>query len=298
MDRSSNNEGGGFVSSAENDMRQSTTRSVSSATSNSIRSSNQKTLSFFKNLIGKRSTDYHGEAAQITSLGGRGHSGVRFHQSSDTLRSDVPAERANYNNNHPAGTSSEEMLLQQQQQSSSSSCWQSLCNWIGIPANVRQRFFKRVIGSRLWSSTLVLFTTALIFGAQIRDLCPKQVDDFFDILFLILIGFFTVDIVMRMDVEPNYFACRAFGRGNTTVDESTGCMALQVGSFIFWCEVFSTLALLYEVSLINQRDFGQQTVDITLNSFGAPVSTNMVNAVDDCILVCLRPLALLTFLPS
>lgn len=260
----SNNEG---LNPHENDMRQSTSRSVSSATSNSIRSgtANQKTLSFFKNLIGKRSTDYHGEAAQITSLGGRGISGVRFNQSSRSPP-EIRTERAAYNSNHTPSVDGSQQQYQQ------SSFWQTFCRWITIPTDVRQKFFKGLIGSRFWGSTLVLLTIALIFGAQVRDFCPKQADDICDIVFLAIIGFFTVDILMRMDVEPNYFVCRAFGRGNTTVEDSAGCTALQVGSFIFWCELCSTLALLYEISFINHKEFGQQTLDITLNQFGAPVS--------------------------
>ena len=239
------------------DMRQSTSRSVSSA-SGSVRSK-QKTLSFFKTLIGKRSTDYHGDAVHMPSSG-RGITASRY-QNPRAPPPPVSTERAAYG--------AEET---QPQEIREPTCWQSFCNRITIPPYVRQRFCEKLIASRTWRGTFTLFTITLIFGAQVRDLfCPKAADDIFDILFLAIIGFFALDILMRVDVEPNYFVFRAFGRGQATFEESTTCLNLQLGSFIFWCELCSTLALLYEISLINQRDFGMQTVDIRLNAFGAPV---------------------------
>ena len=241
----------------ETDMPQSTTRSVSSAASLSVRS-NQKTLSFFKTLIGKRSTDYHGDAPQMTGSMGRGVRGVQF-QSNYTAPASHPSERAGY-------TADESQMETRQ------TCWQSFCQRISIPTDVRKKFCRRVIGSRVWRSALILFTIALVFGAQVRDIfCPKAADDIFDILFLTIMGFFIIDILMRMDVEPHYFVFQAFGRGHLSAEDSTSCMEVQLGSFIFWCEVCSTLALIYEISLINKRHFGMQTIDITLDEFGAPV---------------------------
>mmetsp|Transcript_1762 Transcript_1762/g.3417 ORF Transcript_1762/g.3417 Transcript_1762/m.3417 type:complete len:1158 (-) Transcript_1762:1419-4892(-) len=245
----------------DGDMRQSTTRSVSSA-SNSIRS-NQKTLSFFQTLMRKRSTDYHGDTVHLPSAS-RGITASRYSQNTCAPPSQPPlvsAERAMY-----------EADETQPQEIRPPTCWQSFCFRITIPSYVRQNFCERLISSRTWRITFTLFTIALIFGAQIRDLfCPKAADDIFDIAFLVIIGFFAVDILMRVDVEPNYFVFRAFGRGQSTFEESTTCLDLQLGSFIFWCELCSTLALLFEISLINQRDFEMQTVDIRLNTFGTPI---------------------------
>ena len=242
----------------DTDMRQSTTRSVSSAASLSVRS-NQKTLSFFKNLIGKRSTDYHDDAAQVGVAMGRSVRAGPQYRSAYGAPQAHPTERAGY--------SPEEVQTELRP-----SCWQSFCQWISIPADLRKNFCRRVINSRMWRSACILFTIALVFGAQVRDLfCPKAADDIFDYLFLAIIGFFTFDILMRVDVEPNYFVFRAFGRGQMTAEDSTSCMDVQLGSFIFWCEVGSTLALLYEISLINKREFGLQTIAIALNEIGAPV---------------------------
>ena len=243
------------------DMRQSTSRSVSSA-SNSV-PSNQKTLSFFQTLMRKRSTDYHGDTVHLPSAS-RGITASRYSSNNRAPPPPPPpgsAERAMYDADET-----------QPQEIRPPTCWQSFCFRISIPSYVRQHFFERLIGTRTWRTTFTLFTIALIFGAQVRDLfCPKAADNIFDIAFLVIIGFFAVDILMRVDVEPNYFVFRAFGRGQSNFEESTTCLDLQLGSFIFWCELCSTLALLYEISLINKRDFGMQTVDIKLNAFGTPV---------------------------
>lgn len=186
------------------------------------------------------------------------------------------ARGGNYHPNYPAppphpseraGYTTDDLQIETPQ-----SCWQSFCLWITIPTETRKKFCFRMIGSGVWRSALILFTIALVFGSQVRDLfCPKAADDIFDVLFFVIIAFFFFDILMRIDVEPNYFVFRAFGRGQTTTEESASCMDVQLGSFIFWCEVCSTLALLHEISLINKRGFGMQTVDIELNDFGVPV---------------------------
>jgi hypothetical protein len=113
-------------------------------------------------------------------------------------------------------------------------CWRRLV----IPAETHKAFCSRVIKHRIWNSVLILFTITLVFGAQLRDLLfAPPADDYFDYIFLAIIGFFTVDIAMRMNAEPNYFACRAFGRGRLNMEDSTTCWDFQLGSFVFWCEV-------------------------------------------------------------
>lgn len=254
----------------DTELRQSGAMSISS-NSHSIRSvrSNQKTLSFFRTLMGRRSTDYHGDATGLSGSIPRGVSS-RFYmnarsapQPPDTTTN---MERANYNGEDVPPPGEEEYRP---------SCWQSFCQWLTVPSYVRKHYFKLVMDSRLWRGTLVLFTIALIFGAQMRDLfCPRQADFVFDILFLTMFGFFLVDIIMRMDVEPNYFVFQAFGRGEVSLDNSCSCLDIQVGSFIFWCELIATLTLLFEISFISDTEFGIKTVDIKLNSFGAPVRTH------------------------
>ena len=222
--------------------------------------------------MGKRSTDYHGDALQMPTSLGRGVSSGRYYQNAGIPAPAHATERANYN-------------VEELQPDYKPSCWQSFCQWITIPADIRHKYFKTIIDSRLWSSSLILFTIGLVFGAPIRDLiCTQNVDDIFDILFLAIIGFFTVDIIMRMDVEPNYFVFRAFGRGQATSEDSSGCLDVQLGSFLFWCELCSTLALLYEVSLINPKHFGMQTIDIKINMFGSPVGC--WNYVTRLVLLC------------
>jgi hypothetical protein len=264
-------------------LRRSTSRSVSSATSASLRSSGanqQKTLSFFKTLIGKRSTDYHGDAPQPMALSrGRSNSLYGSNRNSGATNQYATSERAAPGD--ALGGSGEAPAPRWW-----NNCWRRLV----IPAETHKAFCSRVIKHRIWNSVLILFTITLVFGAQLRDLLfAPPADDYFDYIFLAIIGFFTVDIGMRMNAEPNYFACRAFGRGRLNMEDLTTCWDFQLGSFVFWCEVISTVALLHDISLVRQDEFDQQEIAITLNQFGAPVRVGRrecvkVGAGEPCLL--------------
>jgi hypothetical protein len=49
------------------------------------------------------------------------------------------------------------------------------------------------------------------------------------------------------------------------------CGSLSVGSFLFWCDVLSTLTLLTDISFINRANFSEQHLVITLGAYGLPV---------------------------
>jgi hypothetical protein len=258
-------------------MHRSTSRSVSSATSASLRSSanagnnnNQRTLSFFKTLIGKRSTDYHGDAPQPTALG-RGRSNSLYGSASNR-HSGATRGSADHNNYGHASERAAPGEVLGGSEPQPPSWWSTCCRRLIVPAETHKAFCSRIIKHRIWNSVLILFTVTLVFGAQLRDLFfAPPADDYFDYIFLAIIGFFTIDIIMRMNAEPNYFACRAFGRGRLSMEDSTTCWDFQLGSFVFWCELISTVALLHDIAFVRKDEFDQQEIAITLNQFGAPV---------------------------
>jgi hypothetical protein len=53
---------------------------------------------------------------------------------------------------------------------------------------------------------------------------------------------------------------------------ATCCGSLSVGSFLFWCDVLSTLTLLTDISFVNRANFSEQHLVITLGAYGLPVS--------------------------
>ena len=127
------------------------------------------------------------------------------------------------------------------------------------------------LSSRIWRSVLVFFTTLLLFGSQIQEMwTPKEADIVFDILFSVALGVFLLDMLVRTYVEPQYFGFNLFG--NKISDAPAAWGSCRLGSFMFWCDLISTLTLLYDISFINRSNFEMLEIEIELNSFGMPVS--------------------------
>jgi hypothetical protein len=232
--------------------------------------------------MGRRSTDYHGDATGLATGIPRGVSG-RSNLSNNSRALAGAAAATTSTPSQPTVTAASNFIREdglpegeggQGGEDNPPSCWQSFCQRITVPSYIRQDKFKRIINNPLWRATVILFTITLLFGAQVRDIFfSKSADRVFDGIFVAVIGFFFVDMGMRIDVEPNYFVYPTCGRREDGLDISTGirCANLQFGSFIFWCELVATLALFLELTWINDDEFGMQTIGIKLNSFGAPV---------------------------
>ena len=140
--------------------------------------------------------------------------------------------------------------------------------------NLRKEFFfDRWIHTRLWRSFSIFFSLLLLFGDQIHQLwIPENGDIAFDILFTMSLVFFVVDILIRIRAEPNYWNVKLLGQG--WFGESHDLCVL--GTFLFWCDLLSTLTLLYDISYINKPRFSMKTMTIHLNEYGRPVSIHRI----------------------
>jgi len=96
-----------------------------------------------------------------------------------------------------------------------------------------------------------------------------------DVLFCIALAVFTMDMVMRCYLEPKYVAVPRCRKKENAASSPWGRCQLG-GSFLFWCDLLSTLTLLYNISFINKSEFKIKGIDITLNSIGIPVSLKRV----------------------
>ena len=158
----------------------------------------------------------------------------------------------------------------------------------------RKRFLLyRVLNARLWRALLIFFTFILLFGAQFRDLfIPKAADPAIDAIFVIAFLFFTADMIFRVDAEFNYFhlyLCNCVGYSSgvaadrvhdaardprvSGVNTLPGCCGtqpqpFQVGSFLFFCDLISTIVLLREISFVMPKNFEELFVNIELDEFG------------------------------
>ena len=141
-------------------------------------------------------------------------------------------------------------------------------------------FMEKCIYGKAWRVLLFFFTLLLLFGSQIQDLAvPKSGDIVFDVLYTLGLVFFIIDQSIRCRIEPNYFMFSIGGRGIGDAPGKVVC-----GSFMFWCDLVSALAFLYDISYVNTRHYDMITVDITLNEFGQPVS--LANIIFACFTYC------------
>jgi hypothetical protein len=135
--------------------------------------------------------------------------------------------------------------------------WQRMRN-----ARLRRSLFASVLGNSVWKGVLIAYASILLFGGQCRELfIPPKGDTAVDGVLLLALAFFVVDIAMRCDAEDNYFPC---------VRHKKFCYSF--GSFLFWCDFWSTLTLLFDVSIISKDYFTESHYDIELGPYGIPVS--------------------------
>jgi hypothetical protein len=146
--------------------------------------------------------------------------------------------------------------------------------WWSPKSQVRKNFFSDVLKSRCWKVLLIVLTFILLFGAQIRTLwIPAAGDTAVDVVFTVTFALFWIDLLMRVDAEPGYFNFRFNCFRGNIYEHGGGKPGCSLGSFLFWCDLGSTLALLHELSYVDQKNFAVIDYDITLDTFGIPVRT-------------------------
>jgi hypothetical protein len=163
------------------------------------------------------------------------------------------------------------------------------------PENSRPRWLNRLhllTKSVIWKTLFVIFSLFLLFGAPIQYLAVDETgENVFEVLRTIMLAFFVMDMGVRCATEPDYFVCtfcgggsssalgglQVAGRHNLMYADSKDSTPCAVGSFLFWCDLISTLAILYDLSYVNPNANGVWSVDIGLNSEGVPVSEKILN---------------------
>ena len=152
-----------------------------------------------------------------------------------------------------------------------------------IPPAVTDWINHRLINTRVWNGLTIFFTVVLLFGTQIQDLwCPKSSDLAFDVLFTCSFVFLIVDVLLRSVADPSYFLFTVGKRdfrssdGEPAYTRSDALCGLhncfQIGSFMFWCDLLSTLSLLWDISYIGGLRNSMILVGIGIDVLGVPVS--------------------------
>ena len=246
--------------------RDSSTKSAESAqrlsTGNILRSMNKSTTSrnsqassaaerkrastFVRTFFAQRNNDYRPDVPTSTPVYSQGT--VRTTMRSSGRSSPPPPETTASEHEEKSTRSSVEFLR---------------------PSPAFLNVLSNIIGSRLWRVTIAFNTFLLLFGSEVQEIwIPPAGDTAMDVLYCIALAVFTMDMVMRCYLEPKYMnvpRCRAKESA-----QSKAWGRCQMGSFLFWCDLLSTLTLLYNVSFINTELNDMLTYDIELNQIGLP----------------------------
>ena len=148
--------------------------------------------------------------------------------------------------------------------------------------------------SPMWKILYVFFSLFLLFGASIQYLAVDATGDIvFEIIRNIMLACFVIDMIIRCMTDHDYFVCTLCGNHNSTsgmltpgphttgggsinslayVDSREESETFAIGSFLFWCDLISTMAILFDLSYINPNVSGIAEVDIALDGDGIPVS--------------------------
>jgi hypothetical protein len=131
----------------------------------------------------------------------------------------------------------------------------------------------RLIESFFWKALIIFFTVLLLFGSPIQFLViPKGGDIYFDVLYMIALAVFTLDMIFNIIVYPDYFSFDPLGRNRVQQADQAKFCTFGIGSYMFWCDVLSTAALLYDISYINRWEYDMEVMELDLNGDGVPVS--------------------------
>ena len=149
----------------------------------------------------------------------------------------------------------------------------------------------RVARHKAWRTVVAILEAILLVGPQIRDLaCPKESDRPFDIIFIIAVVGLYLDIILMSYSTPNYFTFRIHGArtgeerrsslGSNSNNALSGGGASNVevvdsnqerlscrrgftfGGFIFWLDVISASALLFDITTINPLLTNRRTIHL------------------------------------
>mmetsp|Transcript_19347 Transcript_19347/g.41657 ORF Transcript_19347/g.41657 Transcript_19347/m.41657 type:complete len:1150 (+) Transcript_19347:227-3676(+) len=245
---------GGFDSTRTSSSRRASTESQASSERNSNR--------FFRKFLNHRANDYHSEPTS---------GGPRVARPVPTINERAEAvEMDDYEN----GSVSRPSFMAR------------ICGNEGWTPARRRKVFKRTLKSTPWRLLIIVCSLILLFGGQVRTLAFEEPADLvFDIIFIGIFCIFIIDIALRIDAEDNYFKFSMGGCCKPKEDNSQPAAArartdqsgwgdcnFRFGSFLFFCELASTLALFHEISYIHQQNFDELRIDIRLDAAGIPVS--------------------------
>lgn len=226
----------------------------------SSESQDSSSTNFFRKFMNRRANDYHPDV------------GVRSSAAQPAPITNEPQEAISAEEDH----NNESNRVRP-------SVWARLFGQCCLSSRLKTSF-KKILKSTAWRTLILICSIILLFGAEVRFLAFEEPADLaFDIIFCVVLGVFCIDIFMRAQAEEKYFTFNVGGCCKPREDHSArtpihnepqsgwGDCNFRIGSFLFFCEFVSTLALLHEISFIHRQNFDQQRINIRLDEAGIPV---------------------------
>ena len=264
-------------------------RSMTSSRHSSIRES---TVSFLRNMFAHRQADYHGDTPADGGPINRSQVNAMASQQQQQQQQQLQrSSRLHWAGDRPSNSLS--MSIESSQHTPS--LWRRLRH-----APERRRLELQLLNHPVYKFLLICFAIILLFGAEFRDLfLPREADGAMDAIFAVVFVLLLVDLGLRIDAEDHYFSCHAWscwsGRGSRSNNNNNkrtghggvnnnGC--LRVGSFLFWCDLCSTMTLLADMTWVNKDGFAEIHYHIELDEFGIPVRVFCGNMFFDVTYMC------------
>jgi len=129
---------------------------------------------------------------------------------------------------------------------------------------------------------VICCTLFLLFGPAIQRLSNVRAtgDEVFMWLRIVVLLIFFVDIATRCLLQENYFVLALCNNNTNSTLSRTGASdggvkrpTCAIGNYLFWCDVISTMCILYDLSFINHQRFAMVECDlIVIDGFPDPES--------------------------
>lgn len=141
------------------------------------------------------------------------------------------------------------------------------------------RLLYKVVRSPIWKGVILLAMVLLLFGSSMQFIFfPKEADIIFDILYTVAFAVFIIDTIMNVVVKPEYFMFNTCW--NRQGEDGKITSSFVIGSYMFWCDVVSSFAMLYDIAYINDVEFKSPKIEIELDESGVPVSSVLLDCAE------------------
>lgn len=260
-----------------------------SHTSSRHSSIRESTATFMRSMFAKRQADYHDDSpANSGLLPGAAVLGM----SAISTTASAGRNRSNTTRLHWDNTNNNETPTDMMATASAGGAVRPPSLWRRLSHAPERRHLERelLLHTTAYKVLLISFSVILLFGAEFQELfLPRQADQTMDVVYTIVFVFLLADVVMRIDAEDHYFSfqaccwirgvcwCKNGNNNNNRGRRSSGELnnshngCCRIGSFLFWCDLCSTLTLLADITWINKDRFREMNYSIHLNDFGFAV---------------------------